>query len=316
MPSTSQPLNIRCASCGAPAKFDITRQTYTCAYCGAETGIAESLAQRRGFQKLHREKMADAVRDYPLVSTTCTGCGAEVVFPENEALTQCAFCGRALARREYLDVERFPEILIPFRITAQEARKNLSAWCAENPKKRESREIQKHIDKLQGFYLPYECVKGPVDCTVQRSDGRRKCHCRGFLDGSFVNTSGKLNNLLLNSMEPYDLDEVREFDFAYLAGHRVRMQDIDNEQTEKRVAEEIASDYEPYLAKTMETRALKVTPSTDALWQLSAVLPAYYLRAGDTIAAVNGQTGKVAVWEAKDRFLLPWQWKPVLGHFC
>ena len=31
-------LDIRCASCGSPAKFYITKQIYRCRYCGAATG--------------------------------------------------------------------------------------------------------------------------------------------------------------------------------------------------------------------------------------------------------------------------------------
>ena len=127
-----------------------------------------------------------------------------------------------------------------------------------------------------------------------------------------MNTSRQLDNLLLDGMEPYDLREVREFDFSYLAGQRVKIRDVSDEETEKRVQEEIAAGYEPCVAKTMETRAVTVDTDTGNMLQLSAVLPAYYLRAGDTLAAVNGQTGKVAVREAKDRFLLPWQLKPVL----
>lgn len=305
-----KPVNIFCASCGAPARFDIARQIYTCEYCGSETGIREPLAEKQGFRKLHRESLLEQRRDYPLAACTCTGCGAEVVFPENEALTKCAFCGRALARREYLGVEGFPELLIPFRLTEKDARGRLLAWCKKHPG-REARSIQKHIGELSGCYLPYEVIKGPVSCAVRRDDTARSYTCRGFLDGSFVNTSKQLNNDVLDGMEPYDLDDLKEFSFSCLAGQRVKMRDLNDEETASRVKAEITADYTPALCKTMESRAIHVSPDTSALVELGAVLPAYYLRAWDTIAAVNGQTGKVAVREAKTRRLLPWWLKPI-----
>ena len=305
-----RPINIYCSSCGAPARFDIARQAYLCPYCGSQTGIDESLAEKRGFRKLHRRKMKEASPDHPLVRCLCSGCAAELVFPEGEALTTCAFCGRSLARKEYLGVSDFPEVLIPFKVTQDEARERLLAWCDAHRLRREAADIRAHAGELTGFYLPYELVKGPTNCSV-KGRGSRIYHCRGFLEGSFVNTSRQLDNLLLDGTEPYELDELREFGFSYLAGQRVKMRDTDDKQTAQRVAEEIAADYEAPVAQVMETRGVELTPSTDALVRLSAVLPAYYLRAGDTLAAVNGQTGKVAVREATDRFLLPWWLLPI-----
>lgn len=306
-----QPINIYCASCGAPARFDIARQVYTCEYCGSDTGIREPLQEKLGFRRLHRQNMERQRRSYPLSAGTCTGCGAQIVFPENEALTQCAFCGRALARREYLGVEGFPEVLIPFKLTREEAKQRLLRWCGAHRGKREAKQLTEHADELLGFYLPYELLKGPTDCAVKREDTSTVLHCRGFLEGSFVNTSAGLDNLLLDGMEPYDLADLREFDFAFLAGQRVKMRDLSDEQTADRAQSEVAADYLPYLSRTMETRAIRVTPDTSNLVRLSAVLPVYYLRAGDTLAAVNGQTGKVAVREAKDRYLLPWWLRPI-----
>ena len=124
-----EPINIYCSSCGAPAKFDIAGQVYRCAYCGGRTGIREPLAEKQGFRQAHREKLAQKRGDFPLQEARCTGCGAQVIFPEGEMLTGCAFCGRSLARQEYLGVEGFPEILIPFRVTEDQARANLLQWC-------------------------------------------------------------------------------------------------------------------------------------------------------------------------------------------
>ncbi len=312
MATPYKPLNIYCASCGAPAAFDIEGQVYRCAYCGGETGIDEPLQEKQGFRRMHRERLQAKRQGFPLQTAQCTGCGAQVIFPEGEALTSCAFCGRNLVRQEYLGVEDFPEILIPFRITEDTARANLLSWCDSHRGKPEAREIKRHIDELKGFYLPYELVKGPTNCTVSRRESR-VYRCRGFLDGSFVNTSRQVDNLLLDGMEPYDLSEVEEFDFAYLAGQRVKVRDTDDRETAARVSSEIAARYRPFAAKVMETRGVTVNADAGNMVELSAVLPVYYLRAGNTLAAVNGQTGKVAVREKKDRYLMPWWIRPLLG---
>ena len=307
-----EPIHIYCSSCGAPAKFDIAAQVYRCAYCGGETGIREPLQEKQGFRRTHREKLAARKPAFPLEEARCTGCGAQVIFPEGEALSACAFCGRSLVRRSYLKTEGFPEILIPFEITADQARENLLAWCDKNRSKSEAKAIRAHIQELKGFYLPYELVKGPTNCSVKRRESQA-FRCRGFWEGSFVNTSRQLDNLLLDGMEPYDLEKVKEFDFSYLAGQRVKVRDTGEEETARRIADEVAAKYRPFAEKAMETRGVTLEADTENMVKLSAVLPAYYLRAGNTLAAVNGQMGKVAVQEQRDRFLLPWWINPLLG---
>ena len=246
-----------------------------------------------------------------MFSAVCGGCGAEVVFDEGEALSTCAFCKRALARKEYTKTEDFPELLIPFKITPDEAKRRLLDWCGKNSGLKEAKILKKNADALEGFYLPYMLVKGPSTCSVKREETARVYQMRGFFEEKFVNVSNNLNNDVLDGMEPYDTSELREFDFSFLAGHRVKIADLKDSDAESRVAREIAADYEPYAAKTFETKAVKLDPSTANMMTMSVVLPAYYLRVGEVIAAVNGQTGKVAVRERKDRFLLPWQLKPI-----
>ena len=36
-------MTIHCASCGAPAQYDIVKQNYHCPNCGEDTGTEESL---------------------------------------------------------------------------------------------------------------------------------------------------------------------------------------------------------------------------------------------------------------------------------
>ncbi|MBR0302648.1 MAG: hypothetical protein IJQ80_02250, partial [Clostridia bacterium] len=304
-------LDIFCASCGSPAEYVIATQNYHCRYCGEKTGIKEVLERKNEYRSLIRERVDGARPSFRMERANCTGCGAEVVFAEGEALTDCAFCGRALVRGEYTKTEDFPEVLIPFKITPEEARRRLLEWCDKN-RCPEAKVVKRSIDSLEGFYLPYILVKGPTGCTVKRENTSRIYRCRGFIEEKFVNTSDNMNNAVLDGTEPYDTADLCEFDFSYLAGQRVKIADLKDDDAARRVESEIAADYEPFAAKALETRAVKVDPGIGGMMTMSAVLPAYYLRAdNEVIAAVNGQTGKVAVRERRDRFLLPWQLKPI-----
>ena len=307
--------DIHCPSCGAPARFDILQQKYLCDYCGGKVEIGEACREKQGFRKMRGEKLKNEVASFRLVKASCSGCGAVVVFEEGEALSGCAFCGRSLVRSEYLDTEGLPEFVIPFRLTEEEAEERLLDWCRKNRSRPEAKHIQDVYKDLKGFYLPYELVRGPVSMNVSRMDGGGLFPCMGFINDEFVNRSKQLDNLLLDGMEPFDLDGLTEFDFAYVAGHRVKISDIPDKVLETRVQEEAGETYTPSVRKTLQTKAVEVHANAGQAVRLPVLLPVYYISGDNMMAAVNGQTGKVSVRAEKDShyYFLPWWLKAILA---
>ena len=277
--------------------------------------VGQAQEEKRGFRSLQQTKMREIAPKYRLDRASCTGCGAEVVFEENEALASCAFCGRALVRKKYLHKRNLPEIVIPFRITEEEAQKLLLDWCEKNRGKKEAGLLKKNADSLKGFYLPYEFVRGPVSCSVKRFADGGTYSCGGFIDEVFVNCSGQLDNLLLDGMEPFDLSAMTGFDFGYVAGHKVKTDNISGKELEKRIRDEVGESYAPAVRKVLETKAVHVDADVSSVVRMPALLPVYYLSDGQLMAAVNGQTGKVSVRaiEESHYYFLPWWLKSLLA---
>ena len=307
--------DVRCPSCGAPARYDILMGRYRCAYCGGTVAIRDAMAQKQGFRSIRQAKIRESAAQRRLMRANCTGCGAELVFEEDEALSNCAFCGRALVRKDYLASEDLPELIVPFRITRAEAAGCLNDWCSRNARKPEAKHLRAAAGALEGFYLPYELVRGPVWSAVSRMDGGRVYHCAGYVDDIFVNCSRQLDNLLLDGVEPYELDDIREFDFSFTAGQRVKIDDIDAGELRGRVSEEVSNDYAPVVLKTLESPAVNVDTNTDSVLRMPVLLSVYYICTGNIMAAVNGQTGKVSVRAEKEShyYFLPWWLKAILS---
>ncbi len=308
-------LDIHCPDCGAPANFDIIKQKYVCPYCGGNVGISEARRQKEGFRRMQRRKLKKDAANFKLARTSCSGCGAALVFEESEAVSNCSFCGRSLVRSEYLDTEELPESIIPFAITEEEARERLLSWCRKNRAKQEARHLIEKAGDLKGFYLPYELVRGPVHMAVSRMDGGRIFSCEGFINDEYVNRSKQLDNLLLDGMEPYDAEKLTEFDFAFVAGHRVKIPDVPDDVLEGRVREEIGEAYTPAVRKTLETKAVEVKADVSSSIRLPVLLPVYYISGENLMAAVNGQTGKVSVRAETEShyYFLPWWLKAILA---
>jgi predicted RNA-binding Zn-ribbon protein involved in translation (DUF1610 family) len=306
---------IYCPSCGAPARFDIPSQRYLCGYCGSKVEISEAVEQKRGFRKIQREKIRNSLKDFKLFHTVCDGCGAKIVIEANEALSTCPFCGKSLVRSEYLHADDMPESVIPFRIVPEEAKEKLQNWCDSNRNRTEAKQLRKHIDELKGFYLPYELVRGPVHLSADRMDGSRTYYCEGFLENEFINRSKQLDNLLLDGMEPFDIDELTPFDFGYIAGQRVKIADINDRTLEERTRNESSSVYAPSIQNVLETDKIDISADVGGAIRLPVLLPVYYFTDGELMAAVNGQTGKASVRALKDShyYFLPWWFKAIVA---
>ncbi|MBQ1607287.1 MAG: hypothetical protein II092_00305, partial [Lachnospiraceae bacterium] len=307
--------DIHCPSCGAPAYYDIRTRMYNCSYCGNRVGIDRAKSEHKGFREISKKKMRESIKKFTLQKASCTGCGAQVVFETGEAVANCAFCGRSLVRKAFVNPDIIPELIVPFAITPEEAQNILSDWCNKNKWKKEARAIREKIQDLKGFYLPYELVRGPVSCSVFRIEGGSVYDCGGFIDEVFVNCSKKLDNQLLDAMEPYDLDELQEFDFSYIAGHQVKTGDISEDELIRRIDVEVGEDYKPVIQKTLETKAVGVNVSCKNVLRMPVLLPVYYLAFDGYMAAVNGQTGRVSVRACKESkyLILPWWIKAILA---
>ncbi len=109
---------------------------------------------------------------------------------------------------------------------------------------------------------------------------------------------------------------MKEFDFAYLAGQRVKVSDIDNYELEKRICDELEENYKKELKKTFKTDALDISVATESMLRMPVLLPVYYICDGNFMAVINGQTGKVSVRAEKDSYyyFLPWWLKAILSN--
>lgn len=306
-------MTIHCASCGAPAQYDIRTQNYHCPYCGEETGMDIPLKELKEFRSLAKTAMEQELPDSQTIACECPNCGARVIVKEHEVAETCIFCQSKILRSDVQMGDGFPEVLIPFKRNRKQAEKALVEWIEKHPDQKESRILNENRKKLKGIYLPYELIKGPIRFQVSRDNSERRYVCGGFLEHVAVNVTDRCNNLLLNGMEPFTWDDLEPFRFGYIAGHAAEVPTADGAELRRRVFEEVAEEYRPTVEQTMQTTGLSLQPSAEALLRMPAFLPVYFMDCGEVQAAVNGQTGKVSVLAEKDTKTYPWIIEPLLG---
>ena len=276
----------------APVGYDIKTQSYRCPYCGETSGVKEVQMEAR-YRRLNREDRKVILSSREV--TSCPNCGAELLYEEGEESETCSFCGGKLIRGEFETSEEFPEYIIPFVLTLDEAKKELETWTKETSNKMEATRIREHIEELQGYYLPYELVQGPVNGYVCRENVNREFYFRGYVEDALINTSRQLDNETLDAAEPFDLQQLKPFEHGYIGGHKVKLADLSGAKKERRLLLEAGDDLKPMLEKIFHTDGIRINMEEDDLMEIPILLPVYFLKAGRKLAVVNGQTGRVAV---------------------
>ena len=288
------PIHLTCESCGAPIRYEIGSGTYKCAHCGNTTAPGDRFKKIQGWKELTQSRLKKEIPDDTVIYH-CPGCGADVLVAHRETTGTCRFCGGSLARREYLDDDSFPELIVPFEIDETKAREYLENYARKHLFGRKRRTVLKSIIDVEGYYLPYQSVRGPIDCTVYRDMSEREYHAAGYVEDLAVNTNKQLSNELLDCIEPFDWNKTEEFSFGYIAGHRAKIQDTGDDEVKKRVYREVERDFLPVVEKTMQSKGILISASSSDLEQLPVLLPVYFVKQPGYCAVINGQNGNVAI---------------------
>lgn len=294
------PLHIKCSACGAPAHYDIIRQNYGCVHCGATTDLQAPVLAMQKYRQKQAEKLKAGKQKDKFKKHNCPNCGAVVVMDAGEATGKCDFCGTKTVNSEFVDSDSFPELIIPFKLTLDEAKAELEKWIAANKNTAEAKLLADRLDELKGYYLPYQVVKGAVTGEVSRARAFRYYSYGGFIEEVAVNTSRQLDNLLLDAAEPFDWREVRPFEYGYIAGQHTKLEDSTDEAISARINQEIRETYLPTIEKALMSQDLDNSIHTENVLKSPALMPLYIINSGIVKCVVNGQTGRVAVTPLKE----------------
>lgn len=185
-------------------------------------------------------------------------------------------------------------------------------WGHDHEQLLEGRSVVSSMGQFRGYYLPYQLVRGPVYGTVTRDGTHRTYQCSGYLEGTAVNTSKQLDNLVLNGVEPFDWSAARPFEYGYIAGHNVKLSDLSDEEIDRRVQREVEADFLPEVEKVMQSSGVSVQVETGNISAITALLPVYFIKSGKLTAVMNGQTGRISVSKKREKKSNPWVIEPLI----
>ena len=74
----TNPFNIKCTGCGAPAEYDIIHQNYHCQHCGATTELNAPVQALQRYRKNHAQELKAKNSQDKCSKYNCPNCGAPV----------------------------------------------------------------------------------------------------------------------------------------------------------------------------------------------------------------------------------------------
>ena len=322
----SSVISYKCPACGSPLTYSTTGKL-TCAACSNEFEV-------EAVEKFFEQGNADGGFDWgdykkkfaaggeKLENTAvyvCRSCGAAVETDGTAAATHCPYCDNEVIISDQLGGSIKPNAIIPFSIdknAAIEAVKNHFKGKKLLP--RDFGALHK-LGKITGIYVPFWLFDSGIDGTANidatntrhYSDSNYNYtetkHYLVTVDGAMsfsripVDGSEKMDNDLMDALEPFDYSGLKEFDPAYLSGFLADRFDDDPDESLPRAGSRMTkSAEEVFLGCASEFGSASIRNSNFSLVDPSVkyvLLPVYLLnlkyKEKNYRFAVNGQTGKV-----------------------
>lgn len=305
-------LDHKCPSCGASLPFNPQSQKWDCEYCGASYSLVQLVEQEEKAKK-EQKRLED------LDCYHCPDCGAEIVADKTTTATFCVYCGNTSILKEKLKNEFKPAQIIPFHTTkeqAMEAFRKVKKGKIFAPKDFNREE---NIQKITGVYIPfwiYDCLtEGNVDVDARRiqtwmtgnyrytkTDYYRVQRSGNMqYDNVPVDGSSKFDDDMMDSIEPFDYKDLKEFNMSYLSGFLAENYDVSQEEAAKRMRKRVEKTTLEELKSTIRGYTTTSTKSENVNIEIKEteyiLLPVWMLNIRFKnelyLFAMNGQTGKM-----------------------
>ena len=316
---------FKCPHCGGPVSFDPGSQELACPFC-------ESVINTAAFQMMEDEQSREKVEiewgfdgegwregeQDGLLVYSCRSCGGEIVGDETMGASTCPFCGSPVVMTEQFSGTLRPNLVIPFKVGKEEAKAALQKHYLGKRLLPKVFKDANHLDEVKGVYVPFWLFDAKADAHVEFD----ATNTRTWSDSSYnytetsnyriarggdisfaavpVDGSEAIDDTLMESIEPFNMDESVDFQSAYLAGYFANKYDVDAEASMPRANDRISSSAEAAFRATVSGySSVKPTYSKIQLKESNvryALMPVWLLSTSwkneNYLFAMNGQTGK------------------------
>jgi len=312
----------------APLSFSGKTGEMTCQYCESSF----TMEQVKAIQEAERENEAQSDMTWTSSEQSlicdengkvegylCPSCGAQMVADDNTAATECPYCGNPAVIPQSFDGMYRPELVVPFAVDKETAKAKLSEFTKGKKLLPKAFTAGNRIQKLTGLYVPfwlYSChadgfvtfdaVKSKTwedaDFTYEQKDHYHLTRS-GEMDFEQipVDASTKMDDAVMDSLEPYDLSKAVGYDAAYFSGYLADRYDVEEEAARPRANERVKSTFRSKMREAVsgyedvreKTESIRLTNAKAEYAMLPVWMMTTQYEGQSYTFGINGQSGKM-----------------------
>lgn len=302
-------IEYKCPNCGSGMTFDSETGMLACPSCGRKDDIEQIPDPLK--QQVFSE---DEVREYH-----CESCGAVIVTEPETSATTCSFCGSAVVLSDRLTGKLAPAQVIPFTISKEEAMAAFKKWCGKGLLTPRGFMTADRIQSITGIYVPFWLYDLHNRIEVHGHGTKVRSYTRGEYQYTEtdhfeiyrkirldyvrlpIDASVKMNDELMDKLEPFPYEQLKAFKTPYLAGYIAEKYSYTDAELTPRAKEKTRPYIDSYISSTVSGYATVSytdkqidTTVKRADYVLLPVWMVYYdYNRKQYTFAMNGQTGKV-----------------------
>ena len=253
----------------------------------------------------------------------CPNCAGEIQLIDNDGMEFCPYCGTQATMEEKFSKTGVPKYIIPFTIHKELAKEKYEKATKGIPFTPDGLNKDENINKMVGLYMPYYLYDFELhDSFEYRGEHIYALGDYEYTDRANVNlsydvdhiqipydASQSLDDTISSQLEPFSMEDLREFNPNYLAGFYVENSTVDmelylGESTEKAIdylQQKTKKETCSYPLNSEEEKKInkELINKIKSNGAEGVYLPMYFLTTsyGDRVAysVINGQTGKTYV---------------------
>ncbi len=333
-------LIYHCPQCLAYLRHDGKEGKWVCDYCDSKFTLAEleekgALKKEDDYEVKTQEEAGKNVSEVEfhfeenlegvdgdisdMQGFSCPACGAEIVTDGVTAATFCVFCGNPTILPKQLTGEYRPAAIVPFETNKEDAKKAFLHFCKGKKLLPKGYTDQQRLEQITGVYVPFWLF----DCKAEFDYHATGENIRTWSDTRFIYTkhdlyhinragtldfenipldaSEKMNDDLMDALEPFHLEKKQPFSMSYLSGYLAEKYTYEPKELYERMTGRINAGVERKAAEGTghyhSVYGVRCHTDFTSDKQTYMLLPVWMLNSKfegkNYLFAMNGQTGKI-----------------------
>jgi len=311
-------VTYKCPGCGAAMEFDGESGKLSCESCGTQLTVEEynniPLGEDTYTSAEHEESPTIQVQIFK-----CPSCGAELMTDEHTAATICSYCGNPGLIPDRMAGVHSPKAVLPFRITKEQAVDRFLKWTRHGLLTPSDFTSKNTLEKITGMYVPYWLYDYRITVDMRARATRSHVTRRGDTEYTYtdhyqvyrqvdteferipVDASDRMDDQIMESLEPYDYQDMKDFEMGYLSGYVADKYSAGSENFQERAksrAREAAigvtrSTIRAYQVEKVINQRVDICEKNVDYVMLPVWVLNYRYQGKDYAFTLNGQTGKL-----------------------